>query len=72
MVGASSVGDSNDNLAVMTMMNHMFRERDNTRGLDKAIENIVYVNGHFNGKYVTQYLEAYRKNHENISILHWY
>ena len=55
MVGASSVGDSNDNLAVMTMMNHMFRERDNTRGLDKAIEKIVDANGCFDGEYVTRY-----------------
>ena len=40
------------------MMDYMFRERDNIASLDKAIKKIIDVNGHFDGKDVTQYLEA--------------
>ena len=44
---------------VMTMMmDHMFHESDNT--INKAIEKIVDANGHFDGKYMICYSEAYK------------
>ena len=55
MAGELSVGDSNDNLALrMTMMiDYMLRERKNMIDLNKAIEKIVDVKGHFDGKDAT-------------------
>ena len=62
MAGELSVGDSNDNLALrMTMMiDYMLRERKNMIDLNKAIEKIVDVKGHFDGKDATWYLKAYK------------
>ena len=43
------------NQVMVMMMDYLLRERDNTTGLDKAIEKIVDANGCFDGEYVTRY-----------------
>ena len=44
------IGVSSEDFAhlVMMRMDHMLHKRDNTVGVDKAIESIVDTNGHFN------------------------
>ena len=51
-----------EDLAMMmaAAMDRMLQERDNTAGLDRAIETIVGTMGRFDGKDVSRYLEGYR------------
>ena len=62
MNGTSSARDSNESLAqaMARMMDQMLQERDNVAGLDVAIDRIVDVNGCFDGRDVTWYLETYK------------
>ena len=50
-----------EDLAMMMVaaMDRMLQERDNTAGLDRAIETIVGTMGRFDGKDVLRYLEGY-------------
>ena len=47
------------NLLAM-VMDHMLHERDNTMGLDKAIESIVVALGHFDGRKIFRYVVSYK------------
>ena len=51
-----------EDLATMMVaaMDRMMQERDNTTGLDRAIETVVGTMGRFDGKDVSRYLEGYR------------
>ena len=41
-------------------MDRMMQERNNTEGLDRAIEMVIGTMGRFDGKDVSRYLEGYR------------
>ena len=45
---------------MVVAMDRMMQERDNTAGLDRAIETVVGTMGQFDGKDVSRYLEGYR------------
>ena len=42
------------------MIDHMLCNRDNTTGLNKVIEKIVDMNGHFDGKDVSQNVKVFK------------
>ena len=51
-----------EHLATMmaTTMDKMMQERENTTGLNQAIEMVIGTTGRFNGKDVSPYLEMYK------------
>ena len=63
MAGTSSARDSNEQLAeaMARMVDQMLQVRENFVVLDMVIDRIVDANGCFNGKDVTRYLEAYKR-----------
>ena len=50
-------------------MDPMLRGRDNTKSLNKAIEKIVDINGHCDGRVVSRYMEVYKTKMQMRDIL---
>ena len=46
--------------AMAVAVDHLVNAQESVRGLDRAVETIVGTSGRFNGKGVTNFLEAYK------------
>ena len=54
------------------MMDPMLRGRDNTKSLNKAIEKIVDINGHCDGRVVSRYMEVYKTKMQMRDIRYFF
>ena len=54
---------------MMAIFEQMMRCRDNNASVEKAVEHIVEVAGQFNGRNITEFLDAYKKemNQRNVA-----
>ena len=54
---------------MMAIFEQMMRCRDNDASVEKAIDRIVEVAGQFNGRNITEFLDAYKRemNQRDVS-----
>ena len=66
---ASSRNQAREFERMMEIFEKMMRCRDNDASVEKAIDRIVEVAGQFNGRNITEFLDAYKRemNQRDVS-----
>ena len=58
---ASSTNQAEELERMMVIVKQMMRSRDNNASVDKAVDRTVEVMGQFNGRNITEFLDAYKR-----------
>ena len=58
---ASSSNQAGEFERMMVIIEKMMRSRDNDASVEKAIDCVVEVEGQFNGRKITEFLDAYKR-----------
>ena len=54
---------------MMEIVEQMMRSRDNDAGMEKAIDRVVEIEGQFDGRNITKFVDAYKRemNQRDVS-----
>ena len=66
---ASSSNQAGELERMMIIVKQMMRARDNDASVEKAVDRVVELEGQFDGRNVTKFLDAYRRemNQRDVS-----
>ena len=59
---ASSSNQAGELERMMRIVEQMMRSRDNDASVEKAVDRVVELEGQFDGRNVTKFLETYRRD----------
>ena len=69
---ASSSNQAGEFERMMAIVEQLMRSRDNNASVEKAVDRIVEIEGQFDGKNITKFLDAYKRemNQRDVSKAH--